>query len=85
MALKLYDWWKKHRRFLTYGGFLIFFCLYISPIIKEANHKNICIKLSEKGAVNKFNEDNIQETLLKETGLTIEDLAKIEGYKNCIN
>tara|TARA_B100000989_G_C19360858_1_gene393194 strand:+ start:315 stop:578 length:264 start_codon:yes stop_codon:yes gene_type:complete len=70
---------------LTYGGFLIFFCLYISPVIREANYKIICIKLSEKAAVNKFNEDNIKETLLKETGLTIKELAKIESYKNCDN
>ena len=85
MELKFYDLWKKHRRVLTYGGFLILFCLYISPVIKEAKYKNTCIKLSEKGAVNKFNEDNIQETLLKETGLKIKELAKIEGYKNCSN
>ena len=85
MELKIFDWWKKHRSVLTYGGFIILFCLYISPFIKEAKYKNTCIKLSEKGALNKFNEDNIQETLLKETGLTIEELAKIEGYKNCVN
>ncbi len=85
MAIKFYDWWKKHRRVLTYGGFLILFCLYIYPIIKEAKYKNSCIKLSEKAAFSKFNEDNIQETLLKETGLTISELAKIESYKNCIN
>ena len=85
MALKFYDWWKKHRRVLTYGSFFILICLYIYPIIKEAKYKNICIKLSEKAAVYKFNEDNIQETLSKETDLTIEELAKIEGYKNCIN
>ena len=85
MELKFYDWWKKHRRVLTFGGFLILFCLYIAPVIKEAKYKNNCIKFSEKGALYKFNEDNIQEALLKETGLTIEELAKIEGYKNCVN
>ena len=85
MELKFYDWWKKHRVVVTYGGSLILFCLFISPVIKEAKYKNTCIKLSEKGALNKFNKDNIQETLLKETGLTIKELAKIEGYKNCIN
>lgn len=84
MTNKFYDWWKNHRRVVTFGGFLIFFCLYFSPVIKESKYKNTCIKLSEKGAVNKFNEDNIQETLLKETGLTIIELAKIEGYKNCV-
>ena len=85
MAVKFYEWWKNHRRVVTFGGFLILFGLYISPLINEVKYKNACIKLSEKGAVNKFNEDNIQETLLKETGLTIKELAKIEGYKNCVN
>ena len=85
MAIKIYEWWRNHRNILTYGGFLIFFCLYIFPIIKEVKYKNNCIKFSEKAAVNKFNEDNIKETLFKETGLTIIELAKIEGYKNCVN
>ena len=85
MAIKFYDWWKKHRIVLTYSSFLFFFCLYISPVIQEAKYKNTCIKLSEKAAVFKFNADNIQETLLKETGLTTNELAKIEGYKNCVN
>ena len=56
----------------------------MSPVIKEAKYKNICISLSEKAALNKFEGDNIGETLLKETGLSITELAKIEGYKNCI-
>ena len=85
MAIKFYEWWKKHRRAFTFGGFLILFALYFSPIIKEAKYKNNCIKFSQKGAEYKFNEDDIKETLLKETGLTINELAKIEGYKNCIN
>ena len=84
MTNKFYDWWKNHRRVITFGGFLILFCLYVSPIIKEAKYKNQCIKLSKKGALNKFNMENIGEALLKETGLTITELASIEAYKNCI-
>ncbi|MAV81817.1 MAG: Notch domain-containing protein [Flavobacteriales bacterium] len=78
-----YVWWKNHRRVITFGGFLILLGLFFSPVIEEAKYKNTCIKLSEKGALNKFNVDDIGETLLKETGLTITELAKIEGYKNC--
>tara|TARA_Y100000991_G_C21742164_1_gene250997 strand:- start:3 stop:260 length:258 start_codon:yes stop_codon:yes gene_type:complete len=81
---KFYEWWKNHRRVITFGGFLVIFSLFLSPVIKEAKYKNACIKLSEKGALNKFNNDNIEETLLKEAGLTNKELAKIEGYKNCI-
>ena len=40
--------------------------------------------LSEKAALNKFNGDNIGETLIKENGLSIKELAKIEGYKKCL-
>ena len=83
MTNKFYEWWKNHRRVITFGGFLILFVLYLSPVIKQAKYRNTCIKLSEKGALTKFNEDKIKEMLLKETGLSIEELAKIEGYKNC--
>jgi len=81
---KFYEWLKNYTSFITLGGFIILFGLYFSPVIKEAKYKNSCIRLSSKGALNKFNEDNIREKLLNETGLDIEDLAKIEGYRNCI-
>ena len=84
MASKFYQWWSNHRRVVTFGVFLILLGLYGSPLIKEAKYRNSCIRLSEKGALNKFKVDKIEETLLKETGLTITELAKIEGYKNCI-
>ena len=84
MTNKFYQWWKNHRRVVTFGGFLILLGLYVSPVIKGAKYKNTCIRLSEKAALNKFNGDNIGETLLKETGLSIKELAKIEGYKNCL-
>ena len=84
MSNIFYEWWKNHRRVLTFVGFLILFGFYLSPVIKQAKYKNTCIRLSEKGALNKFNEDNIQEKLLKETGLSIKELAKIEAYKNCV-
>ena len=84
MINEFYEWWKDHRSLIILGGFLTLLGLLVSPVIKEAEYKNTCIRLSEKGAFNKFNVDNIGETLLKETGLNIKELAKIEGYKNCI-
>tara|TARA_Y200000002_G_scaffold18141_1_gene14007 strand:+ start:259 stop:516 length:258 start_codon:yes stop_codon:yes gene_type:complete len=83
MTNKFYQWWKNHRRIITFGGFIFLLGLYGSPVIKEAKYKNTCIRLSEKGAINKFKRDNIGEKLLKETNLSITELAKIEGYKNC--
>ena len=82
---KLYEWLKTHRKVITYGAFIVLFGFYLSPVIKEAKYKNQCIKYSTKGALTKFNKDDIGETLLEETGLSINELSKIEGYKNCIN
>ena len=76
---------ENHRKVVTYGAFIILFGFYLSPIVKEAKYKNQCINLSTKGALTKFKKDDIGETLLEETGLTIDELSKIEGYKNCKN
>ena len=85
MSNKFYEWWKNYRKVLTYGTFIVLFGFYLFPIVKEAKFKTQCIKYSTKGALTKFNKDDIGEALLKETGLKIDELAKIEGYKNCIN
>ena len=85
MASKFNELWKNHRKFVIYGAFIILFGFYLSPVVKEAKYKNQCIKHSTKGALTKFNKDDIGETLLEETGLNIDELAKIEGYKNCIS
>ena len=84
MSNKFYKWWENYKKIMTFGVFVTLIGFFVSPVIKEANYKNTCIKLSIKGALNKFNVDNIEETILKETGLNIKELAKIEGYKNCI-
>jgi len=81
---KFYEWCKNHRRFIILGGFINLFGLYLYPVIKEAKYKNSFIRLSSKGALTKFIEDNIREKLLNETGLDIKDLSRIEGYRNCI-
>ena len=84
MSNKFYKWWETFGQVLTCGTFIILFGFYLSPIVKEAKYKNQCIKHSTKGALTKFYKDDIGETLLEETGLNIDELAKIEGYKNCI-
>ena len=85
MSNKFYEWWKNHRKVVTYGAFIILFGFYLSPVVKEAKYKNQCIEYSTKGALTKLNKDDIGETYFEETGLKIEELAKIEGYKYCIN
>ena len=85
MSNKFYEWWKNHRKVVTYGTFIILFCFYLFPVVKEAKYKNQCIKYSIKGAITKIKKEDIQVALLEETGLNVDELAKIEGYKNCIN
>ena len=85
MSNKFYEWWKNHRKVVTYGAFIILFGIYLSPVVKEAKYKNQCIEYSTKGALTKYDKEVVKETLLKETGWTIDELAKIEGYKNCTN
>ena len=81
MSDKFYEWWKV----VTFGAFIILFGFYLSPVVKEAQYKNQCIKYSIKGALNKFNKDYIGGSLLLEEGLNIDEMAKIEGYRYCIN
>ena len=85
MSNKFYEWWKNHRKVVTYGAFILLFGLYLFPVVKEARYKNQCIKYSTKTALTQLKKDDIAETYLEETGLTIDEVAKIEGYKNCIN
>ena len=85
MSNQFYEWWKNHRKVVTYGSFIILFGFYLYPFVKEAKFKTQCIKYSTKGALIKFDKDDIGETLLEDIGLNINELAKIEGYKNCIN
>ena len=85
MSNKFYEWWKNHRKVLTYGAFIILFGFYLFPVVKEAKYKNQCIKYSTKTAITQLRKDDIAETYFEETGLTIDEVAKIEGYKNCIN
>ena len=84
MTNKLYVWWKNHRTLIFFASSFLLFSFYLNPIVEESKYKNICIKLSEKGALEKFKQQNIAESLRSETSLSIMELAKIEGYKNCI-
>ncbi len=86
MSNKFYEWWKNHRKVVTYGAFIILFGFYLSPVVKEAKYKNECIKYSTKGLLNTYSkENNTPEAFLEASGLSIDELTKIEGYKYCLN
>ena len=81
MESKFYKWWKGHRKVVTFGGFLILFAWYLSPIIQEANYKNDCIQLSRKGILESYKNNPLNEK--DKSGLTNKELARIRAYKNC--
>jgi len=76
--LNSYEWWRNHRRVVTFGGFLILFAWYISPVIKYAENKNICVKnLTKDFTVNPpFGESG-------KSNLTTKELAQANAYRFC--
>ena len=80
--LNSYEWWRNHRRVVTFGGFLILFAWYINPVIKEAAYKNRCIEIAEERMLFSLKE---RKRLKEVTGVSIAKLAEMEAYKNCNN
>ena len=83
--LNSYEWWRNHRRVVTFGGFLILFAWYISPVIKEAAYKNRCIEIAEARILFSLKEENRNQNLKEATGVSIAKIAEMEAYKNCNN
>ena len=45
--LNSYEWWRNHRRVVTFGLFLSIFAFYLgAPVYKEAKVKHTCAKLN---------------------------------------
>ena len=42
LNLNSYEWWRNHRRVLTFGGFLIILGVYINPVVDNAKDKRLC-------------------------------------------
>ena len=81
--LNSYEWWRNHRRVVTFGGFLILFSLYLSPVIKEAKYKNDCINNSKKGLLSVWKNKEAGKDIELKSGLPVEEFVKIEAYRNC--
>ena len=67
MENKFYQWWKNHRRVITFGLLLSIFAFYIrTPFDKEAKVKDTCAKLNTSyqitgdEAINKLNLKEIK-------------------------
>ena len=76
--LNSYEWWRNHRRVVTFGGFLILFAWYISPVIQDVKNKNICVKNLTK----EFNENSPFGTS-GESNLTTKEIAEANAYRFC--
>ena len=83
MEKKFYEWWKRHRRIVTLGGFIVLFSLYLSPVIKEAKYKNDCIQNTKKGLLTVWQKEKVEKDIEDKSGLSVEEYAKIEAYRNC--
>ena len=67
MENKFYQWWKNHRRILTFGLYLAILAFYIrAPFEKESKVKDTCAKLNSSyqitgdEAMNKLNLKEIK-------------------------
>jgi len=83
LNLNSYEWWRRHRKVVTYGGFLILFSFYLAPIIKEAKYKNDCINNSKKGLLSVWKNKEAGKDIEEKSGLSVEEFVKIEAYRNC--
>ena len=68
---------------MTFGGFLILFAMYLSPLIKEAKYKNDCINNSKKGLISVWKNNEAEKDIEEKSGLSVEEFVKIEAYRNC--
>ena len=81
LDLNSYEWWRNHRKLLTYGGFLLFFGIYISPLVRQASYKNKCIDYVVEA--NLIEAEKQQITIFQ--NVSIEKWAHINAYRQCNN
>ena len=85
LNLNSYEWWRNHRRVVTFGGFLVLFGLWVNPVIQESRNKNSCVRTySELYTVPEVLE-KFNATQLEEFGLNTNDFAKALAYQTCAN
>ena len=65
MKSKFYQWWKNHRRVITFGLLLSIFAFYVrTPFDKEAQVKDTCAKLNSSYQIK--GDEAIKKLNLKE-------------------
>ena len=76
LNLNSYEWWRNHRRVVTFGGFLVLFGSWVNPVIQESRNKNSCVRTYSElytvpEVLEKFNAKQLEEF-----GLDTNDFAK---------
>ena len=77
MGNKFLEWWKRHRRVVTFGAFLILFSMYLSPVIKEAKYKNDCINNSKKGLLSNWVNNETEKDIEEKSHLPVGEFVEI--------
>ena len=85
LNLNTYEWWRNHRRVVTFGGFLFLFGCWVNPVIQESRNKNSCVQTYSElytvpEVLEKFNAKQLEEF-----GLDTNDFAKALAYQTCTN
>ena len=75
--LNSYEWWRNHRRVVTFGGFLLLFAWYLSPVIQDAKNKNLCTKVFNQVILETIGDKKDREKI------KLKDYSKAQAYRLC--
>ena len=85
LNLNSYEWWRNHRRVVTFGGFLVLLGFWVNPVIQESRNKNSCVRTYSElytvpEVLEKFNAKQLEEF-----GLDTNDFTKALAYQTFAN
>ena len=90
LNLNNYEFWKNHKRVITYGGFLIAFSVYTNPIIQHSKeaaedlaNKNHCVRIAAKNWFNQSIPENQKKKNPIFEGFPAKQVARAQAYKRC--
>ena len=44
LNLNSYEWWRNHRKIISYGGGILLFSFYLSPLINQSRIRDVCAR-----------------------------------------
>ncbi len=85
LNLNDYEWWRNHRKLISYGGFLILFGCWLNPVIQDSRNKNSCVRTYSELYIVPEVIDKFNAAQLEEFGLDTHDFANALAYQTCSN